>query len=262
MVTREERTTAQASQGKVVLITGGRRVGGALALLMAAQGWRIAMTYHTSRAAIERTIGSVEDAGTAGLAVPADLARSDQAENAVNQVKTTFGRLDALVNMASVFRHTPLTDLVARDFDDMIAGNLAAPYHTALAAARQMLRQPPIDGIKGKIVLIGDWATDRPYKDYLPYLVAKGGLKTMTMALAKELAPHISVAMIQPAMIDPPPDLTEADKAAVVAATPLRRVGSPEDINRLILYLLEGTNFVTGACFRVDGGRFLGEDSS
>ena len=56
----------------------------------------------------------------------------------------------------------------------MIAGNLAAPYHSALAAARQMLRQPQIDGIKGKIVLIGDWATDRPYKDYLPYLSRRG----------------------------------------------------------------------------------------
>jgi pteridine reductase len=123
------------------------------------------------------------------------------------------------------------------------------------------VKQRGIDGIKGKVVVIGDWATDRPYKDYLPYLVAKGGLKTMTMALAKELAPHITVAMIQPAMIEPPPDLSEGDKAAVVAATPLRRVGSPNDVNRLILYLLEGTNFVTGSSFRVDGGRFLGEDS-
>ena len=133
---------AQASEGKVVLITGGRRVGGELALLMAAQGWRIAMTYHTSRATIERTIGSVQDAGTAGLAIPADLAQPDQAENGVNQVIAKFGRIDALVNMASVYRRTPLADLSPSDFDDMIAGNLAAPYHTAVAAARQMLRQP------------------------------------------------------------------------------------------------------------------------
>jgi pteridine reductase len=261
MATRSERTTAQSSNDKVVLITGGRRVGGELALLMAVQGWRIAMTYHASRAAIERTIESVEKAGTAGLAIAADLARPEQAENAITQVVTRFGRLDALVNMASVYRRTPLADLCARDFDDMIAANLAAPYHAALAAARQMQKQPGTDGIKGKIVVMGDWATDRPYKDYLPYLVAKGGLKTMTMALAKELAPHITVAMIQPAMIDPPPEMTDEDKAAVLAATPLGRVGSPDDVNRLILYLLEGTNFVTGACFRVDGGRFLGEDS-
>jgi pteridine reductase len=121
-----------------------------------------------------------------------------------------------------------------------------------------MLGQPGVDGIKGKIINIGDWATERPYRHYLPYLVAKGGLTTMTLALAQELAPHIPVAMIQPAMIDPPPDLTEEDRQAVVAQIPLRRSGVPDDVNRLIVYLLDGTNFVTGACFRVDGGRFLG----
>jgi pteridine reductase len=246
-------------RGKVVLITGGRRVGAELALMLAGRGSHVAMTYHTSRAAIEQTIAQVESCGAPGLAIPADLSRPEQAEDAVKQVVARFGQLDALVNMASVYRRTPLADLSPRDFDDMIAGNLAAPYHTAVAAARQMLTQPALGGVKGKIVLIGDWATERPYKDYLPYLVAKGGLTTMTLALAQELAPDVPVAMIQPAMIDAPADFTEEDKAAVLARTPLRRFGSPADVNRLILYLLEGTNFVTGACFRVDGGRFLGE---
>ena len=74
-----------------------------------------------------------------------------------------------------------------------------------------------------------------------------------------ELAPYILVAMIQPAMSDPSSDLTEDEIQAVLAHTPLRRFGSASDVNRLIVYLLEGTNFVTGACFRLDGGRFLGE---
>ncbi len=246
---------------QVVLITGGRRVGSELALALAERGAEVAMTYHKSRATIERTIEQVEASGSSGIAVGADLARPEQAQDAVAQVVGHFGRLDALVNMASAFRRTPLRDLTPRDFDEMIAANLAAPYHTAVAAARHMLTQPSQDGIKGKIVNIGDWATDRPYKDYLPYLVAKGGLTTMTLALAKELAPHIPVAMIQPAMIDPPPDFSDDDKRAVLAQTPLRRFGSPADVNKLILYLLGETNFVTGACYRVDGGRFLGEDS-
>jgi pteridine reductase len=221
------------------------------------------MTYHTSRATIERTVEEVATRGTlgaAGIAIAVDLSRADQAEHAVAQVVSRFGRLDALVNMASAFRRTPLCNLTQRDFDEMIAANLAAPYHAAVAAARQMLNQSARDGIKGKIINIGDWATDRPYKDYLPYLVAKGGLTTMTLALAKELAPYVPVVMIQPAMIDAPPDFSEAEKQAVLAQTPMRRFGSAADVNRLILYLLEGTNFVTGACFRVDGGRFLGED--
>ncbi len=74
-------------------------------------------------------------------------------------------------------------------------------------------------------------------------------------------SPHVPVAMIQPAMIDPPSDFTQADTDAIIAQTPLRRVGTPADVNRLILYFIEETNFVTGVCYRVDGGRFLGQDS-
>jgi pteridine reductase len=252
--------TGASLNGKVVLITGGRRVGSELARMLAERGTNLAMTYFSSRDVIEGTIAQAESLGVKGLAVRADLSDSMQAENAVGETVARFGRLDALVNMVSVYRRTPLNTLTSIDFDQMIAANLAGPYHTAVAAARRMLTQPAQDGIKGKIVNIGDWASERPYKDYLPYLVAKGALATMTLALAKELAPHIPVAMIQPAMIDPPPDLSEADIDAVVAQTPLRRVGTADDVNRLILHLLEGTNFVTGVCYRVDGGRFLGID--
>jgi pteridine reductase len=258
MATPATNDVAESLRGKVVLITGGRRVGGELALMLAGRGAHIAMTYHTSRTRIEATIQAVEGLGARGLAIGADLSRAEEAEAAVARVADHFGHLDALINMASAFRRTPLSELAPRDFDEMIAANLAAPYHTAVAAARLMREQPADDGIKGKIINIGDWATERPYKDYLPYLVAKGGLTTMTMALAAELAPHIPVAMIQPAMIEPPPDLDEQDRRSVIDQTPLRRSGTPADVNRLIVYLLEGTNFVTGACFRVDGGRFLG----
>jgi pteridine reductase len=247
-------------RGKVVLVTGARRVGAALALDLADRGASVALTYHTSREAIERTVAEVETRGAAGLAIAADLTRAEQAEAAVARVVERFGRLDALVNMASLYRRTPFAALVPGDFDAMITANLAAPYHSAVAASRRMLAQPSEQGIKGKIVNIGDWATERPYKDYLPYLVAKGGLTTLTLALARELAPHIPVALIQPAMVAPPPDLTEEEKEAVIAASPLKRAGTPEDVNRLILYLLEGTDFVTGASFRVDGGRFLGPE--
>jgi pteridine reductase len=248
--------------GKVALITGGRRVGGALASLLARGGAAIGLTYHTSRSRIEETVATIQSEGGRALAIAADLASADQAERAVAELVAAFGRIDVLVNMASVYRRTPLAGLVPGDFEAMIAANLAAPYHTALAAARRMLEQPALDdcGLKGKIVNVGDWATERPYKDYLPYLVAKGGLKTLTMALAKELAPHVAVNLVQPAMIDPPPDLSAEDCAAVVAATPLQRVGRAEDLNHLILYLLEGTDFATGACYRIDGGRFLGVD--
>jgi pteridine reductase len=247
-------------RGKTVLVTGGRRVGGELALMLADRGASVALTYRSSRAAIEQTVAAVVGRDVGGLAVAADLSDARQAAQAVEATVAAFGRIDVVVNMASVYRRTPLAELTPADFDAMIAANLAAPYHTAVAAARFMLAQPGEEGIKGKIVNVGDWAIDRPYRHYLPYLVAKGGLKTFTLALAKELAPHVTVNMVQPAMVDPPPEFTADERAAVIAATPLRRSGSPGDLNRLILYLLEGTDFATGSCYRVDGGRFLGED--
>jgi len=251
-------TEDDAGDPKVVLITGGRRVGSDLARMLAGRGARIAMTYFRSRETIEATIADVEAAGAEGLAIRADLSDPDQSDRVAAATVERFGRIDALVNMASVYRRTPFGSLSPADFHDMAAANLAAPYFAAIAAARRMLDQDARDGIKGKIIQIGDWAVERPYKDYLPYLAAKGGLTTMTLALAAELAPHVPVAMIQPAMIDAPPEFTEEERLAVLDATPLRRFGSSADVNRLILYLLDGTNFVTGACYRVDGGRFLG----
>src|SRR5262249_55184071 len=156
--------------------------------------------YHTSREAIEQTLAEVRARGVDTLAVGADLSRPDQAERAVSETVAGLGRIDWLVSMASVFRRTPFPTLTPRHLHAMIASNLAAPYHTAVAAAARMLGQPAVDGLKGKIVLVGDWATDRPYKDHLPYLVAKGGLKTLTMALARELAPDVTVNLVQPAM--------------------------------------------------------------
>jgi len=244
-------------RGASILITGGRRVGGKLALLLADRGANVALTYHTSRDAIETTVAEVERRGVKGLAISADLTRADQAERSVDEVVSHFGRIDVLVNMASIYTRTPLATMAPADFDAMIAANLAAPFHTAIAASRKMLAQSARDGLKGKIVNVGDWATDRPYKDYLPYLAAKGGLTTFTLALAVELAPHVCVNMIQPAMIDPPPDLSSHEQQAVIDSIPLKRSGTPDDANHLILYLLEGTDFATGALYRIDGGRFL-----
>jgi pteridine reductase len=220
----------------------------------------LALTYHTSRDAIEHTAAELREQGVGAIALSADLSDASQAEAVVEQTTREFGRVDVLVNMASTYRRTPFETLTSADFDAMIAANLAAPYHTAVAAAKRMLRQAPENGLRGKIVSVGDWATERPYAGYLPYLVAKGGLTTMTLALAKELAPSVTVNLVQPAMIEAPPDMTDAERHEVISATPLKRSGTPDDLNRLILYLLEGTDFATGGCYRVDGGRFLGVD--
>lgn len=247
-------------EGKSALVTGGRRVGGELAITLARRGMNVALTYRSNRAAVEQTVAAIEALGSNAIAIEADLSNAREAENAVAATVSAWGRIDVLVAMASVYQRTPFDSLEPADFDRMIAGNLATAYHAAIASARSMILPKHQDEIAGKIVFVGDWASDRPYKHYLPYLVAKGAIKTLTMALACELAPRIHVNLVQPAMIAPPAEFNASDRAAIVAKTPLERHGTSHDLNNFILYLLEGTDFATGSCFRVDGGRFIGRD--
>lgn len=244
--------------GKTILITGGRRVGAKLALALAKRGANVSLSYFKSRERIEAVAAEVRKLGVQSEVFAADLRNAHDADRLVEQTVTAFGAVHGLVNMASEFHATPFDELTPNDFDVNIASNLKAPYFAAVAAARAMRRQPIENGLQGKIVNFTDWAVDRPYKNFLPYMIAKGGVATMTRALAVELAPTITVNAIAPAMIDPPPDLTADDIEAIRQASPLKRIGNPDDANNLVLYLLEGTDFVTGAIYRVDGGRFLG----
>ncbi len=246
--------------GKTVLIAGGRRVGAHLAELLAARGANVALSYFQSRERMESVVAAVCRGGVRGAAFHADLRCPSDVESLIDQTTAEFGSLDCLVNMTSEFVATPFDDLTAADFDASLAVNLKAPYLTAVAAARAMRRQPVVDDLQGKIVNFVDWAVERPYRGHLPYLIAKGGVATMTRALAVELAPTITVNAIAPAMIDPPPLLTAGQIEEIRQASPLKRIGAPADANNLVLYLLEGTDFATGGVYPVDGGRFLGVD--
>jgi NAD(P)-dependent dehydrogenase (short-subunit alcohol dehydrogenase family) len=248
-------------RNKTVLITGGRRVGAHLAVELARRGANVALSYFKSRERIETVAENVRRVGARAETFAGDLRLPADVESLVDQTVAEFGSLDALVNMTSEFRPTPFDTLQPANFDDAIASNLKAPYLVAVAAARAMRNQPVVDGMQGKIVNFADWAVERPYRDFLPYFVAKGGVVTMTKALAVELAPTIAVNAIAPAMIDPPPSLSAEDIEAIRRASPLARIGTPADANNLVLYLLEGTDFVTGAVYRVDGGRFLGVEA-
>lgn len=246
---------------KTVLITGGRRVGAQLAVLLAQRGANIALSYFRSRERMEAVAEEVRSHGVRAAAYPADLRDPGDVDRLIQQIVEQFGSLHVLVNMASEFHATPFEQLAPRHFDESIASNLKAPYLTSIAAARDMQKNPVEDGVQGKIINFADWAVERPYKGFLPYMIAKGGLVTMTKALAMELAPTISVNTVSPAMIDPPPNLSPADIDEIRRASPLKRIGQPSDANNLVLYLLEGTDFVTGAVFRVDGGRYFGAET-
>ncbi|MBI4343113.1 MAG: SDR family oxidoreductase [Candidatus Omnitrophica bacterium] len=237
--------------GKVVLVTGGaKRLGQLIALALAERGAHIAFSYRTSAQAARFTVKAIEQHGVRALAIRADLSRAADVRRLAEQVKRRFGRLDVLVNSAANFDRTPFETLAERDWDHALDANLKGPFLCALAAGRLMRRG-------GKIINFADWAGVRPYRDYLPYCVSKAGVIGLTKALAKELAPRIQVNAIAPGPILPPHDMSVAARRRAARREPLQRWGSPQDIVNTVLFLIEGTDFMTGSTVFVDGGQLI-----
>ena len=238
--------------GRVVLITGGaRRIGHALALGLARRGAAIAFSYHTSAPEARRTVREIESLGVRALAVRADLARAAQVRRLIRRVGQHFGRLDALINSAANFDRISFEALSEQHWDRALDANLKGPFLCALYASRLLRKHG------GKIINFADWAGVRPYRHYLPYCVSKGGLITLTKALAKELAPRIQVNAIAPGPILPPPDMSPADRRRIARRVPLKRWGRPADLVNTAVFLLEGTDFMTGTTLFVDGGQLI-----
>jgi NAD(P)-dependent dehydrogenase (short-subunit alcohol dehydrogenase family) len=240
---------------KVALITGGKRIGLVVARELAARGVDVALSYARSKAEAEEAAGSVRAAGRRSATFAADLSQPAAAPALVQSVVESFGRLDILINMASVYVKKPFADLTAADWDTNINVDLRAAFLCAHAAAPHMKAQGG-----GRIVNFSDWIakSGRPrYAGYVPYYVAKSGIIALTEALALELAPdNILVNAIAPGPIVAPPGTSEAESKAVEEATPLGRWGGEMEIVKGVLALLD-SDFITGETIRVDGGRHL-----
>jgi pteridine reductase len=238
---------------KVVFVTGGaRRVGRAIALAFAERGSHVAISYNTSPADAEQTVAACEERGVRALAVRGNVARPQEAEAMIGRVAEGFGRLDVLVNNAAIYYPTPLGSVTEEQWDAFLDINAKGPFFCAQAAA------PMLRAGGGKIVNIADWAGERPYEDYLPYCISKAGVIALTKGLARELAPEVQVNAIAPGPVLLPENYGDQERRDVIAAVPLRRIGSPEDIARTAIFLCEGTDFMTGAIVPVDGGRLIG----
>ena len=241
-------------RGKVALITGGARIGVAIADALASRGAHVAVSYRSSKESAEETVAKVTAHGVKALAIPADVTQPSEIASLVATVKRDLGRLDILINMASVYTRTPLEQLGEEPWRASLETDLGSTYRLSLAAAPLMHAQGT-----GRIINFSDWlsASGRPrYKEYLPYYVAKAGVVGLTQALALELAPHILVNAIAPGPILRPAGMSDEGEREVRQVTPLGRWGGPEEIAKAALFLVE-TDFVTGECLRVDGGRHL-----
>jgi pteridine reductase len=239
--------------GKIALITGAaRRVGKAVALALAARGAHVAITYNHSRAEALATLQEIESRGVQGMALQGDITQGGDVNRFVDQVIERFGRIDILVNNASNYYKTPFETLTEAQWDDLVGTNLKGTFLVSKRVGDMMLQTG-----SGKIINLADWAGFRPYKDYLPYCVAKAGVIALTKALAKTLAPGIQVNAIAPGPVMLPEDFSDSIRQAIVRATPLQRLGAASDIAQTVVFLVEGSDFITGAIIPVDGGRLI-----
>lgn len=242
-------------RSKVALLTGARRVGAVVAEVLAQHGADIGIAYNRSRSEAEEAAARVRAAGRRAAIVQGDVSVSSGCEAIVAQVAQELGRLDILINMASIYQETPIEETDAGLWDHQLAVDLRGAFLCAKASLPLMRKQGG-----GRIINFSDWvaASARPrYKGFVAYYVAKAGVKALTEALALEMAAdNILVNAIAPGPILAPPDLSRDQLKAVEDATPLGRWGGPEEIAKTVLALID-SDFITGETIRVDGGRHV-----
>ena len=237
--------------GKVAIVTGAaRRIGAATARALHAAGANVLVHYRGADEAAA-LVAELERARPSSAArVQADLLHDEAPRIVVEAALAAFGRIDVLVNNASMFYPTAVGAITGANWDELMGSNLRAPLFLSQAAAPHLARA------KGAVVNITDIHAERPLKGYAVYSVAKAGLAGLTRVLALELAPDVRVNAVAPGAIAWPEDgqFDPAERERIVATTPLARIGSPEDIARAVLAACT-MPFVTGQTIAVDGGR-------
>lgn len=241
--------------GKHVFITGAaRRVARAIAeaLLAApdAKGLTISAHYFRSKADVDALVAHGKKTGHEIVPVQADLRDVSQVRAAVKTAVGRLGPVDILVNSASDFYPTPALDVTEEQWDALLDLNLKGQFFLAQAVGADMLRRG------GVILNIADVNGERPMRNFTPYTCSKAGLLMMTRNLAKEWAPKVRVNAISPGAVLLPETYTEAQRQRAIDRSLLKRLGSPEDIARAALFLIEN-EYITGFDLKVDGGRSL-----
>ena len=240
---------------KVVLITGGKRIGRVVAQELAGAGADVVLAYRGSKQEAEDTAEDVRRRGRRAFTVAADVSRAADCEALVSSAIEHLGRVDVLVNMVSIYGSRPFDSMTEADWDRDLSVNLKSAFLCARAVVPAMRATGG-----GRIINFADWLarSGRPnYHGFVSYYVAKAGVIALTEALALELASdQVLVNAIAPGPILAPPDMAAEEVRAVALATPVGRWGGEIEIAKIVRALIE-SDFVTGATIRVDGGRHL-----
>jgi len=243
-----------AQSDRAALVTGGaRRVGRAIVLELARGGCDVAVHYRRSRAEAQTLVEEVRGLGRRAIAVEGDLSRAEDCPRIVQDTVDQLGRLNILVNNASVF-HTDgkdtLAEFDARRWRSTLETNLISPVALCQAAQSQLQSNG-----KGKVVNLCDISAERPWPDQLAYCASKAALAAVTRALAKAMAPLVQVNGVAPGIAVFPEEYSPKLRERLIAKVPLKRAGTPQEIARLVRFLVEEGDYITGQIIAIDGGR-------
>lgn len=248
----------------VCIVTGSATgIGAAAAIALAKKGCRTVINYTKSEAEARETARQCEALGAETLLVQANVAEDADCRRMAEATLAKWGRIDALVNNAGTtkvaFDHSDLNALQATDFQNVYAVNVIGAFQMVRAVEPAMRKQGA-----GAVVNISSVAGVMGVGTSVAYAASKGALNTMTLSLARALGPVIRVNAVCPGFVETRwlqqalGPRYEAQKARVVGNNPLQKVSTPEDIAKAIVFLIEGSDLVTGEFIIVDGGAHLG----
>ncbi len=253
--TRLESLFATSRPVALITASGAPRIGNQIVRSLALRGYRLVVHCHRSVEQARQTVDELQAAGHEAIVVTADLTDEHAVKEMFGHAQRSFGRLDALVNCASIWTKKPMDEVTAADLRDHFDANVISTFLCCQQAGLVMVEQPT----GGAIVNLGDWATRRPYLDYAAYFASKGSIPTITRDFAHELAdrnPRIRVNAILPGPVMLSANLSESERKAAIEATLLKREGNPSNVADAAVFLIEN-DFITGVCLPVDGGRSI-----
>lgn len=243
---------------KVALVTGGSRgIGRAIVTAFAKEGAKVAFVYRGSVEGARTLCEEVQQTGSEPLALQADVAEFQAAQECVAKTLDRFGRLDILVNNAGIIKDGLFLQMDKTQWDSVLQTNLGGTFNFCRAVVEPMFRQR-----RGRIINISSVAADRVNRGQANYAASKGAINSFTRALAVELASrNITVNAIAPGFIET--DMSEPVRAMagdlIKKVIPMRRFGTPEDVARVALFLAsDDSAYITGQVIFVDGGLSLG----
>jgi len=238
---------------KVCYITGAsNRLGREIAISLAGCGYSIFFTYYSSESQARETLEEIQRISPSSGMVHCDVSNVSSIKTAFEEFRSNYKQLDLLITNASNFYPTPLPNVEEKDWDSLVDTNLKGTFFTMQEASKMMLKQTFIS----RIITITDVSAELVWRRYAPYTVSKLGIQHITKIFAKEFAPHILVNSLAPGTILHNPERDKTYEKEILEKIPLNRFGSPNDIIRAIMFLLD-SEYITGEIINIDGGRLL-----